>query len=452
MGKPTPARRVALQTISDCRRRGGRVRDVMRSSKKMEGLNPSERAFATRLALGTTAARGKLDEFIDERLRKPSALEPRVRDALRIATFDTCYLSTQAFASVSQGVELVRLASPRASGLANAVLRRLAKELRPEIDAARSRCADGTANAQDMALVAALPLWLVEVLSESLGADEMCRFALAQLEPSCPHVVANPARRSDEEAYALLAKAGLEPRAGLGEGSFVLGSPGGLSHTDLVGRCDVVPCDPASLLVARAVGVRPAMDVLELGQGRGTKTILLEGEAIRRGGPARIVGVDSVAFKTDLARKRMVAAGLDSSVSILACDARELAKLGPDNLSPDAFDLVFLDAPCTGVGTLRRHPEIAWSLSPRDVEDCARLEAELLLSASRRVRPGGTLCYATCSPLAAEDEEVVQAFLGHTEGARFELESSLHTSRVGGLDVDRHYLARLVARDETSAG
>ena len=127
MTKLAPARRAALAVLSDTRRRDGRIRDIIRTHPAFSQLSAADSALATRLAVGATAARDLLDELLLARVRKPSSLEPRVLDALRISAFELLYLETPSEVAVSQGVELVRSASPRAAGMANAVLRKIAE-------------------------------------------------------------------------------------------------------------------------------------------------------------------------------------------------------------------------------------------------------------------------------------------------------------------------------------
>jgi 16S rRNA C967 or C1407 C5-methylase (RsmB/RsmF family) len=176
--------------------------------------------------------------------------------------------------------------------------------------------------------------------------------------------------------------------------------------------------------VAYAAGVRPGMRVLEVGQGRGTKSILLQGSALRAGGLAHVVGVDSEPFKTRVATRRMEHAGLGKEVSCLTFDGCDLGRPDLPVELAERFDLVFVDAPCSGTGTMRRHPEIAWGLAPESVDrhdpdGLPSLQERLLVASSRRVAAGGVLCYATCSILRAEDEDVVEAFLASEEGSEF---------------------------------
>lgn len=472
MARATAARRCALSLLGERRRRDARARDLLRASGDASGLPERDRAFVTRLVLGVTAAEGALDRAIDAHLRRGARLEPRVRDALRLSAFELVYLGARPDAAVSQGVELVRGAAPRAAGLANAVLRRVAEEDVPAVEAARARVgaggvgaaaaasgaeasgavAPGAAapgpSATDLALVGALPEWLCERALASLGPVDAVAWATGALGPAGAWAAANRAKLTTEEAIRLLNEAGCEPEEGPLPGSVLLGRPARLAASGLVEGVDVLPCDIAAQEVALAAAPAPGGRVLEVGQGRGTKTVLLEGAAVAAGGPCDIVAVEVDAGKSALAARRMRAAGVAGHVTCVAEDARALACDGavgdaaaaeglPDVLL-GMFDLVFVDAPCTGTGTLARHPEIAWSLAPDSPEGLSRLQGEILAAASARVAPGGRLVYATCSVLAEEDERVVSRFLESPAGEGFELVGSYRTAVRSGRDAHFH--------------
>ncbi|MCH3947595.1 MAG: hypothetical protein LKE43_02050 [Olsenella sp.] len=186
--------------------------------------------------------------------------------------------------------------------------------------------------------------------------------------------------------------------------------------------------------------------MLEVGQGRGTKSLLLESCALRRGGLARLSSVDLEAFKVTVSRARMARAGLGD---VVTCTAFDGCRLGEQDLPEELvgpFDSVFVDAPCSGTGTLRRHPEIAWALQEGAIragsQSLPALQLALIRAASARVCPGGTLAYATCSELREEDERVVLSFLASPEGARFSLVSPRSTAAFAALPSDAQ---RLVA-------
>lgn len=427
VAKLAPARRAALRLFSECRRREARARDLLREAPAMAELDPRDRALATRLVLGTIAARGEVDRVVTSHLRARSALEPLVRDALRIAAFEILYLDTPMQVAVSQGVELVRCASRRAAGLGNAVLRRVADEDVAALGAARARMESGDFTADDLQRIGGLPGWLAACAMADLGPETAAAYAAGALEPACASVAANAAKHGVDECRALLAEAGCEPEPGPVAGSFVLGRPSALAPSGLVGSCDVLPCDLAAQDVVASLGVRAGERVLEVGQGRGTKSVLMAAAA-----GERLTSVEVDAKKCALAAARMEAAGVDGRVECVCDDGRKLARVD------GAFDLVFVDAPCSGAGTLSRHPEIAWSLKEDDLADLAGLQLQILRRAATRVADGGRLAYSTCSVLRQEDEDVVDAFLASPEGSRFRLASARRTAIP---HADTHFLA-----------
>lgn len=399
------------------------MREILRSAPAMGRLGVADRALASRLAMGTVACVGLLDDVLDERLRRPSSLEPRVRDALRIASYEVCYLSTPSRAAVSQGVELVRSVAPRAASMANAVLRRVLDEVRPLVERARARSATEGFAEDDLVWVSGLPRWIVRRVVASRGlaaARDLCQ---AQLEPAPVYVAANLLLHDAGQAERLLAERGLGPRRTRYEGTFALESPAGLAGSGLVDEACVVVSDLAAQAVARIAVATSPRRILEVGQGRGTKTLLLASASLEKAESPEFVGVENVPFKVDLSRRRLREAGLDGRFLCLEMDGRRLAGEGLPLALDRGFDVVLLDAPCSGTGTMRRHPEIAWGLARDDLDGASglpALQAELLEAAASQVRSGGTLTYATCSVLAEEDEAVVEAFLASPAGRGFE--------------------------------
>ena len=432
--KAAPARVAALAAVSERRRRQGRIREILRASKEMSALDERDRALATRLAMGAVAAEGELDRIIDSHVRRGSRLEPCVRDALRISAFELVYLSTPAAVAASQGVELVRGVAPKAAGLANAVLRRVADRDTAAYAKLLENVGGEKVTTEELMRLGGLPLWLAEAGLESLGAQRAVAWARHALEPVVASVAVNRALNGADEAEALLKGAECEPVEGPLPGSFVLGRPSRLVSSGLVEGADVVPCDLAAqetaLLARPAAGAR----VLEVGQGRGTKSILLESVAIAAGEPCKILAVELDAKKSDLAARRMEAAGLSEHVGCICDDATAL------NSVEGTFDLVFVDAPCSGTGTLARHPEIAWSLAEKSVAGLASTQQQMLAAAAAHVARGRRLVYSTCSILEEENERVVEAFLASPAGLGFSL-VSMHRTDIPGADC--HFAATL---------
>lgn len=448
MTEVATARREALRLLGEARRRNAYVRELLRSSSRVDSLELRDRALVSRLVLGVTGARGLLDHTIDSHLRGRTHIEPRVRDALRLASFELLFLSTPAAVAVSQGVELVRSVRPRASSMANAVLRRVAEDDVAARSRAIERMDTQSVSDEDLALVSGYPAWLLRAVSEERGIGAACDLAKSACEAAPVYVAAVSSLHTLDETRDLLAAAGLGPVETEVDGAFRLAAPSGLLATTFVERGDIVVADLSAQRVAAFVWPRPGMRILEVGQGRGTKTILMQSVAVRAGGPASVVGVDAESHKTRISRQRMVRAGLEKHVSCITADGTRLGERDVAARLNGPFDAVLVDAPCSGTGTLRRHPEKAWGLSRDDVSlanegSLPSLQLAMLQAAASAVAPGGTLAYSTCSVLRMENEGVVETFLAGDAGREFEPDGDWFVSnpRVGG--PDGHFCARM---------
>ena len=211
MSKATPARRAALSVLERAEKRGAYVRELLDASDAVRALDARDASFAVRLALGTTAAAGALDELLDRFVAKPRSVAPSVRLALRMAAFEIIYLNTPSAAAVSQGVELVRSRARSAAGLANAVLRKVAAHADAYL-----RADDAPENDRELvasARRAGLPVWLARRMRagfEAAGAGAEEKFAQtcdAALEPAPVYVHASGALGPDAwRALRLLAR------------------------------------------------------------------------------------------------------------------------------------------------------------------------------------------------------------------------------------------------------
>ena len=472
MAKLAPARAAALDLAAQCRRKHARMRDFLRTSHKMDVLGEKDRALATRLLLGSVSAVGELDRVLASYLPKRRHLEPKLRDALRLATFEILYLHTPKHVAVSQGVEMARRASAQTTGLANAILRRIATDVSPRVDEAYARLRAGNDERllEDLAHVSGQPDWLCQKLVASMGASVATSLLPHVLEPAPVYVALREGLSHD-------VLSAFDPHASVAPQSFFLESPAGLAASDLVAHAKVLPADISSQLVALLALSGREKTLLEIGQGRGTKTILLQQNAALLNHALYITAIDIDPQKVETARKRLVEAVVDNQVTSVVFNAAELGAREASGELPGelahTFDTVFIDAPCSGAGTLQRHPEIGWSLDENAV--CSdgilpKVQKDILVAASGKVAAHGTLVYATCSPLYEEDEAVVEAFLATEEGSSFEPEDITESaafellSEMGKqvvqksqtktgyahfgyhpdiLDADQHFLAKL---------
>lgn len=451
----SPARVQALNTIRLWRERKGFVQDIMVRTVDEAPLSPEDRAFATKLVCGVVSCVGTLEELLDSCLDSPDDARPNVRDALLISIYELIFLDKSPHAAVDQGVELVRSVAPRAAGLANAVLRR----------ASRLRSAfpfgDPAVELPPFARSQGFPLWLAERLSDDLGGDAARSFMEASNEPAPLFVAVNAIKADDEEMFALLSEAGAGPEAvevagGRLAGCFRLTDRRALLDERVAQTLragELLVADAASQAVAAkvsrsaralrraCVAASEPFSLLEVGAGRATKTILLQSGAVRTFGRQceDHVAIDDIGFKNDVLRERAATYGVAVSEALTG-DAADLDA----SVGPRAFDLVFIDAPCTGLGTMRRHPEIRWRVRPESIEEAAALDVTLLRSAAAHLKPRGIIAYATCTVTTEENEGAVARFLRSAEGASFELVDALKTELMDGASSpDAHFLCLL---------
>lgn len=414
MTKLSPARKLALDVLMEADRHGMYARDVLSSRASARALDQRDSAFAARLALGVTATQGTLDELLDTFLDKPNKVAPRVRMALRISAFEMLYLHTPGRVAVSQGVELVRAGAKSAAGLANAVLHKVADHIEAFADA--SDVSEEKRRSVRVSRVLGLPLWLSSrLLAEFDTPDGGLAFA-GNLAPAPLAIHAN-AFSHEIDPFIASQVAPVFP------GCYAPVDASAAVSSGIFDRADAVASDLNAQLIATAA-TRPGT-CLEIGAGRGTKTYVMMCQARRAGFARTHYALDLHERKCDQSLHRLKRAGI-KGVRTLAGDACELdttlasfdARLG----EPITFDTVFIDAPCSGSGTMRRHPEIPWRLTQADVEvELPRLQLAMLKEAAERVAKNGELVYATCSVFDEENAKVIDAFLASPEGRKFEL-------------------------------
>ncbi|WP_080797229.1 RsmB/NOP family class I SAM-dependent RNA methyltransferase [Arabiibacter massiliensis] len=448
--KASPARLAALDVVRAVRERDAFAQEVIGTRIDRSDLTSEDRAFATKLALGVVSACGTLDEIIDRALDKPSDVQPDVRDALRVSTYEIIFLGKTPYAAVDQGVELVRSFAMSAAGLANAVLRKIVL-LRGAFP-----FGDPMRDLEALARLHAFPVWLARKLIADLGPEAAIDFMRASNEQAPLFIAVNAIKVKDEALVAAFEKIdeGLDPIS-------IDGAPIPGCYRVLDTRALLLPevkrmfaqgrilvSDAASQLVAASVlpEAKPA-SLLEIGAGRATKTILLQSCAQRAWGSQieEHVALDNHAFKMKVLRERVDRYGAQVSEALTG----DALKLG-DAVGERAFDLVFVDAPCSGLGTLRRHPEIRWRLEPAGIASFARVQLGMLNEAASHVAPGGTLAYATCTVTREENNGVVKAFLESEAGADFKLAPvngrSCVATRLTDNAPDAHFAVRFVRK------
>jgi len=438
------------------------------------GLEGAARSFVTDVAYGCVRHLPYLDAALAPSLRDPQRLPPRVRAALRLGAYELLIRHTPPHAAVHAWVEVVKAEAPGLAGLANAVLRKVrppaaaapseaagapgAAEATGARGAAEAAGAPGPAEAPAFdegpegvaarALRYALPTWLWRRFVAAMGPVAASRAAAGMLEPEPLWLTAFA-----PDAAARLEAEGCEVAAGpIGTPderpagvrfvpvSLRVRSPVPLARLEAYRAGSVQPQNPAALAAALLLGAEPGERVLDLASGRGVKSAVLAALG------ARVVAVERDARRSRAADANLARLGL--AVEHVTGDLLEPLTLPP-------AERVLLDAPCSGTGTLRGHPEIKLRLDEEGVGRLAEAQRVMLAHAAALVRPGGTLVYAVCSLTPEEGPAVVAGLLAERpdfEPFPFELPVPSVAAGPGRFvlpvaGLDGFYLARLRRRD-----
>jgi 16S rRNA (cytosine967-C5)-methyltransferase len=398
--RPDATRQVAYDVLRAVDERAAYANLLLPALLRERGLGGRDAAFATELTYGTLRGVGTYDAVVEACVDRPLAhVDSPVLDVLRLGAHQLLAMRVPAHAAVSATVDLARgRLGPGRSAFVNAVLRRVAtrdlKDWLAELAPPLSQDPVG-----HLALVHAHPRWVVTAVADVLGGDldEAARALAADNVPAPLTLVARPGRSSRQELVAEGAQAGRwSPYAAV----LPTGNP---SELTAVREARAGVQDEGSQLVALAVA-RATVDGrdrrwLDLCAGPGGKTALLEGLAAERG--AVILAVDRQPHRARLVHQAIAG----TAAAVVVADGTQ------PPAGPGTFDRVLVDAPCTGLGALRRRPEARWRRTPRDVEALGPLQRALLLAAVDLTRIGGIVGYATCSPHPAETRAVVQDVL-----------------------------------------
>jgi len=348
--------------------------EAMELSETYGELEGSDRGFARAIASSALRHLGWIDETVQPFLSRPlSSTGVEIRALIRAGAAQVWFLDVAPHAAVNATVDAARLTKGARSGgsFLNAALRRVSEAAPP----------GETLPAENI-----WPAWLRARLTDSLGTDGARALANAQRAEPALHLTAarNPAALAALIGGPLLTSGSVEAPGGAIEGL-----PGFAEGHWWVQ-------DQAAALPARLLAAKPGERVLDLCAAPGGKTLQLAATG------AAVTALDRSAPRLERLHENLARTGL----------AAEVIVADGETWTPDApFDRILLDAPCSALGTLRRHPEGAWIKTDADVARFPAVQARLLAAATRMLAPGGTLVYCVCSPIAAEGRDVVEAAL-----------------------------------------
>lgn len=389
-------REAALTALTACRKLDAWSDGSLKAASR--DLDRREAALAARLTYGVLQNRALLDFYLGSCCSQPfEKLEPFVRDVLRLGAYQILFLDrVPDSAAVDQAVEMVKGSRKRAAGLVNAVLRRLSREKAnlPEIPAKDP--------AQYLSLRYSHPRWLVERLLEILGREEAEMFLRLDNGGVPTTIQRNPLACSREELLRSLEESGAAaaPHQWMPD-CWEMSGGGDLEALPAFQKGLFLVQDAAARAAVLAAGPKPGEEVLDVCAAPGGKSFAA---AMEMAGQGRITACDIHPHKLALIEKGARRLGL-TCVQTVQADGRE------DRAEWNgAFDLVLCDVPCSGLGIIRKKPDIRYK-DPKALAGLPIVQRAILENASRYVKSGGTLVYATCTIVPEENEDVTADFL-----------------------------------------
>ncbi len=394
------ARKAALLTLIAVERQDAWANAQLKKEIGRAQLARRDAALATRLCFGTLQNRLLLDFYMAAfSTMKPEKMEPAVRNALRLALYQVLFLERIPHsAAVNETVSLTRryAKNPRAAGMVNGILRSFLRNL----DALPQPDGDKWTK---LSLQYSHPRWLLEELSRQLPDQAELEALLQihnQITPTC--VQRNTLQGDAQRFCAQLEAEGVEltPHPWLPD-CFLLEKSGNLEQLESFRQGMFYVQDAAAKLAVLAASPQPGEKVLDACAAPGGKSF---GTAIAMGDQGQLIACDCYPHKQALLEAGAQRLGL-SCVQALVQDARAHRQEWEK-----AFDLVLADVPCSGLGVIRKKPEIRYK-DPEQMLGLPALQAEILQTVSAYVKPGGVLLYATCTLRREENEDLVQDFL-----------------------------------------
>ncbi len=389
-------RRVAYEVVRAVHESDAYANLLLPKTIERAGLSTQDAALATELTYGTLRRQGTYDAVIAIAADRPvGEIDPPVLDAVRLGVHQLLSTRVASHAAVNESVELARSAAGRgAAGFANAILRRVSRDT-PEEWMTRVEVS-ARSDDERLGLVHSHPVWIVRAFRRALAAEGRADELEALLTAD------NASPRVTMTALPGLADVPPDARAtpfsptgfrlGGGDPEGVVSGSGGLLRVQDEGS------QLAAYALTRATPVQPGERWLDLCAGPGGKTAILAAEALAGG--ATLEANEVARARAGLVRNAV--SGIPLDVPVSEEDGRVRA-----GSAPHAYDRILVDAPCTGLGALRRRPEARWRKSPSDIPELTALQGDLLTAAITALKPGGIVAYVTCSPHLAETTGVV---------------------------------------------
>ncbi|WP_078554766.1 16S rRNA (cytosine(967)-C(5))-methyltransferase RsmB [Bacillus alkalicellulosilyticus] len=410
MSKKT-VREVALDALLQIEKNQAYSNLLLNQTIKASGLDQRDVALLTELVYGTVQRRDSLDFYLTPFIKKGvKKLEPWVLVLLRLSLYQVVYLDKVPERAIVH--EAVNIAKKRGhqgiSGMVNGVLRSIQRQGLPSFDSIKDKT-------ERLALETSHPKWLVDRWVRQFGfeaTESMCKI---NLEPPLVTVRVNTTKTTVEEMLTVLEQEGLSVERGDIAEEAIKVRKGFVPGTESFKNGLITIQDESSMLVARALNPEPGVMTLDCCAAPGGKTTHL---AERMKNQGKVISLDLHEHKVKLIRESKERLQL-TNIEEQVLDARKVK----EHFQEESFDYILVDAPCSGLGVIRRKPDLKWTKTERDMKAIAGIQEKILASVAPLLKKGGTLVYSTCTVDKIENEDIVHSFL--EERQDFILDESL---------------------------
>ncbi len=403
------AREAALLTLNACQRQGGWSDGILKRQLAAAKLDSRDAGLATQLCFGVLQNQILLDFYLSKFSNIPlKRMEGKVLQALRLGLYQILFLDKiPQSAAVNSAVAMTKThcKNPKAAGMVNGILRSIGRSL-DELPAVPNEDV-----VEYLSIKYSHPAWFVKEIILTLGEAEAAQFLAANNSQPSMTAMVNTTKTSAVDLRAELEQEGVETENHPWlENCLLLSKTGDLERLQAFQKGCFYIQDPASRLSIAASGVKPGMRVLDCCAAPGGKSFAA---AIAMNNQGSVTSCDLHPHK-----KKLIQAGADRlGLDIIRAETADGKEFRPE--WEGSFDLVLVDAPCSGLGVIRKKSDIRYK-DPKPLEDLPKIQGAILANAARYVKPGGILMYSTCTVLRRENEDVVQNFVSNCKDYKLE--------------------------------
>lgn len=402
----TSSRYLAVDILEEIEVKEAYSNLLLRKVIDEQDLPKEESNLLTELVYGVVQRKMTLDYQLAPFLKKQKKLDNWVRQVLRISLYQMEYLDRiPDHAIINEAAEIARSKGHRGIvGLVNGVLRNVQRKGVRDVSKIKP-------NNERLATQYSLPSWLVDEFIDELGVEEAEKLAASLIERPKLSLRVNLKKISREDAMAELQKEGYQVEKSSISPFGIVALNGVPADTRLFKEGLLAVQDESSMLVAPALNVEKNHKVLDACAAPGGKTMHIASNYLEEDQGGKVIALDIHQHKIKLINENAKRQQVEDVVEAKELDARKVL----DQYEENTFDRVLIDAPCSGLGLMRRRPEIRYNKTKKDILSLQKLQGEIIQAASKVLKPGGELIYSTCTITALENQEVVNQFLENND-------------------------------------